>query len=317
MHSAMASGKEERPPNVVNVNGVSIIYETDGDPDGIPILLIMGLGMQLTSWPTTFVEGLVQQGFYVIRFDNRDSGLSSKMEHFGVPNPVSMVARWLLRLPIKSGYQLADMAFDALGLLDALGIQKAHIVGVSMGGMIAQTLASKRPERVLTLTSMMSTSGRHGLPGPRAVVWRALMTRPRHLKNPEQLLEHMVHTFRVIGSPAYPTPEPVVREMIAADLKRSSINSDGVLRQLASIAASRDRVELLKEIRSPTLVIHGAEDPLVPLACGRDTSQRIPGAILRVINGMGHDLATELNPTILELIGAHCQGREVPQSDGR
>lgn len=299
---------------IVNVNGVSITYQADGDPAATPVLLIMGLGMQLTAWPVEFVRGLVGQGYYVIRFDNRDSGLSSKMDHLGAPNLILAFAKLLLRLPLGAGYKLADMADDTLGLLDVLGIEKAHVIGVSMGGMIAQILAGKRPERVLTLTSVMSTSGRRGLPGPSVAARRVLMIRPKNPKDPEQLLAHMLHTFRVIGSPAYPTPEPVLREMIVASLKRSSDNGNGVVRQMVAIAASGDRVELLKKIRSPTLVIHGAEDPLVPLACGRDTAHWIPGAILRVIDGMGHDLATELNATILEMIGAHCQGREVPES---
>lgn len=303
--------------NVVNVNGVSLAYQTDGDPAGTPILLITGLGMQLTSWPVAIIAGLVKQGFYVIRFDNRDSGLSSKMEHFGVPNMVAAFTKSLLRLPIKSGYKLADMVDDTLGLLDALEMKKVHIVGVSMGGMIAQILAGGHSERVLSLTSVMSSSGRRGLPGASAEVNHVFATRPDKPKDPEELIAHMVKTLRVIGSPAYPAPEAEMRERVSFGLKRSGDNKDATARQMLAVIASGDRVALLKKICVPTLVIHGTEDPLVPVACGRDTADLISGAVLRVIDGMGHDFPAELNATLLELIGAHCHGRAVPQVEVR
>lgn len=290
----------------VNVDGLSLTYETHGDPDGTPLLLIMGLGLQLVSWPETFCRGLVEQGFYVIRFDNRDSGLSSKMDHFGKPNLALAAVKALLRLPLSSAYTLDDMASDAVGLLSALGIDRAHIVGVSMGGMIAQIIAARHSHRALSLTSIMSSSGRRSLPGPTMAARRVLLARPANPHDLDCVITHLMHTFRVIGSPGYPTPDDVLYERIAATVKRN-VCTAGTARQLLAIAASGDRVSLLKSIRVPSLVVHGTHDPLVPVACGRDTARLIPGAVLHEIDGMGHDLAPGLVPVLLRLIGEHCR----------
>lgn len=297
-------------------NGMTIAYQTQGDPAATPVLLIMGLGMQLTSWPQDFVDGLVEQGFYVIRFDNRDAGLSTKLDQHGTPNlPIAFI-KSLLRLPLNSPYTLNDMAYDALGVLDGLGIKKAHIIGASMGGMIAQIVAAKMPERVLTLTSIMSTSGRRGLPGPTAKARKALMTRPQNPRDLDCVIDHMVKTFQVIGSPAYPTPVKQLRERLAFSIKRST-STAGVARQMVAIGASGSRVKLLKTITAPTLVIHGAADPLVPLACGIDTAAHIPGAKLEVIEGMGHDLPPALIERLLALIDNHTHGKMSPDSTPR
>lgn len=292
-----------------NVNGISLTYEVHGDPKGAPVLLIMGLGMQLTSWPDDFCDGLVEQGFRVIRFDNRDSGLSSKMDHLGKPSLALAVVKSLLRLPLSSGYLLGDMVQDAVGLLDALGIERAHIVGASMGGMIAQIIAARHMHRALSLTSIMSSSGRRGLPGPTRAARRVLLSRPRNPRDMDSVIEHLMHTFRVIGSPGYPIPDDVLREKVAAGVRRS-VCPAGTLRQLLAIAASGDRVALLQSIRVPSLVIHGKHDPLVPVACGHDTARLIPGSVMREIDGMGHDLAPGVIPTLLQLIGEHC--RSIP-----
>ena len=293
---------------VLKVNGIDIAYETAGDPRNTPMLLIMGLGMQLIAWPDDLVEGLVDLGFYVVRLDNRDSGLSQKFEHAGSPNLALAFLKTLVRWPLKSAYTLEDMAGDAAGLLSALGIGKAHIVGASMGGMIAQVLAARYPDRVLSLTSIMSSSGKRGLPGPTAEARAVLFKRPANPKDFDSLVTHAANTFRVIGSPAYPTPDKQLRERMARAIRRS-VCPAGVARQMVAIAASGDRSELLRTIAAPTLVIHGAADPLVPLACGEDTARKVPGARLEVIEGMGHDLPPQLIERLLALIDAHAHGK--------
>ena len=297
-------------------NGISIAYETAGDPKGVPLLLIMGLGMQLISWPDDLVEGLVDLGFYVVRFDNRDSGLSEKFDHAGKPSLALAFVKSLLRLPLKSAYKLDDMADDALGVMRALGIARAHVVGASMGGMIAQIIAARHPDRVLSLTSIMSSSGRRGLPGPTRAARSVLLGRPSNAKNIDSLVTHMSNTFRVIGSPAYPTPEKQLRARMQRAIKRN-VSPAGVARQMVAIAASGDRSALLQTISVPTLVIHGAADPLVPLACGEDTARQIPGARLEVIEGMGHDLPSQLIERLLALIDAHAHGKMAPDSTAR
>jgi pimeloyl-ACP methyl ester carboxylesterase len=298
-------------PTTTN-DGLTLTYETQGDPSRPPILLIMGLGMQLTSWPEIFCQGLVDQGFYVIRFDNRDSGLSSKMSYLGKPNLILAYIRTILRLPVTAGYTLYDMAKDAIAVLDATGVKKAHIVGASMGGMIAQIVAGNYPDRVLSLTSIMSTSGRRGLPGPSSAARRAILSRPSNPHDLECVVRHLMRTFRVIGSPGYPMPDDVLRARITASIKRNA-NPAGIIRQLAAIAASGDRVTLLRELHTPTLVIHGTSDPLVPIACGRDTARLVPGAALREIEDMGHDFPPSLNDALIQMIGAHCKGQAVPE----
>jgi pimeloyl-ACP methyl ester carboxylesterase len=297
-------------------NGISIAYQTAGDPKAVPLLLIMGLGMQLTAWPQDFVDGLAELGFYVIRFDNRDSGLSTKFKQAGTPNLALAYLKSRLHLPLKSAYRLDDMAADALGVLNALGVAKAHVVGVSMGGMIAQLLSARHGERVLSLTSIMSSSGRRGLPGPTRQARAALMRPAPNPNDVGSLIEHMAHTFRVIGSPAYPTPERQLRQQVAAAIRRN-VCSAGAARQMVAIAASGERGALLKTIRAPTLVIHGAADPLVPLACGIDTARLVPGARLEVIEGMGHDLPPQLIERLIALIDAHAHGKMEPDSTPR
>jgi len=292
----------------VQSNGITIAYETSGDPHGIPVLLIMGLGMQLTSWPDEFVDGLVEQGCYVIRFDNRDSGLSSKFDQFKRPNLPLAYLKSLVGWPLSSPYKLADMADDARGLVDALGLQKVHVIGVSMGGMIGQIFAARHAERTLSLTSIMSSSGRRGLPGPTRAARNALMSRPADPSSHEQVVAHMMAVLRLIGSPAYPTPERQLRANIERAIARS-VNPAGVARQMVAIGASGDRTALLKKIRCPALVIHGAADPLVPLACGEATAHAIAGAELHVIEGMGHDMPPQLNERLLALIDGHLRGK--------
>jgi pimeloyl-ACP methyl ester carboxylesterase len=301
---------------ILKANGIEIAYETRGDAHGVPLLLIMGLGMQLTAWPEDFVDGLVEQGFYVIRFDNRDSGLSTKFDHAGTPNLVLALIKTMVRWPLKPAYTLADMAADAVGVLSVLGVDKAHVVGASMGGMIAQIMAATYPERVLSLTSIMSSSGRRGLPGPTREARAVLLSRPSDPSNPDSVLDHASNLFRVIGSPAYPTADKHLRTRAAQAMKRN-VSPGGVARQMVAIAASGDRSALLRTIAAPTLVIHGAADPLVPLACGEDTARQVPGARLEVIEGMGHDLPAQLIERLLALIDAHAHGKMAPDSTAR
>jgi len=296
----------------LSANGIRIAFDTAGDAKSTPVLLIHGLGMQLTNWPDEFVDGLVELGFYVIRFDNRDSGLSTKFDAAGKP---SLVWSWIklalaarLKLPFKPPYGLEDMANDALGVLSALGIARAHVVGVSMGGMIGQILAARHPQRVLSLTSIMSSSGRRGLPGPTASARHALLRAPADPKDVDSILDQAVAVQQAIGSPAYPTPEKQLRRRAARALRRSYCPA-GVTRQMLAIAGATDRSALLQSISVPTLVIHGARDPLVPLACGEDLASQVPGARLEVIEGMGHDLPAQLNERMLALIDAHARGK--------
>ncbi len=291
----------------VAANGITIEYESLGDPLAPPILLIAGLGLQLTAWPDAFCHGLLDRGFRVVRFDNRDSGLSSKIRVRRQPNPVAALAASWLRLPVRSPYTLDAMAADAVGLLDALDVPRAHVVGLSMGGMIAQIVAATYPQHVLTLTSIMSSSGSRKVSQPRPGAKRALLSKPRDPHDPESVVDHLVGIFGVIGSPGFPTDRAALREHIARNVRRGH-HPAGVTRQLVAIIATGDRRKLLPKITAPTLVIHGAEDPLVPVEAGRDTARHIAGAKLMVIEGMGHDLAPALVPILVEAIAAHCHG---------
>jgi proline iminopeptidase len=296
----------------VAANGITIEYESLGDPSAPSILLIMGLGMQLVAWPDAFCQGLVERGFHVIRFDNRDCGLSSKIRLHRQPNLLAALAAAWLRLPVRAPYTLEVMAADAVGLLDALGVQRAHVVGVSMGGMIAQVLAATFPARVLSLTSIMSSSGSRKVSRPRPDAKRALLSKPRDARDPESVVDHLVGVFGVIGSPGYPAKPEELREQLARNVRRSYYPA-GVARQLVAIIASGDRRGLLRKVTAPALVIHGAEDPLVPVEAGRDTARHIAGAKLMVIEGMGHDLPPALLPMLVEAIAAHCRDRDYPR----
>ena len=280
----------------LRANNIQIKVE-DSAPDAthLPVvLLIMGLGMQLIAWPPGMVRGLMNAGFRVIRFDNRDSGLSDHLHALGKPNLLWQGLKYKLGLPVKAPYSLSDMAQDAIGVLDALGIDKAHIVGVSMGGMVAQRAALLAPHRVLSLTSIMSSSGARGLPTADAAFTRQLLKRPvikgKGAEAGQQAaIDHSVKLFQAIGSPGFPTDEAFLRERVTQSTQRS-FNPNGLLRQMVAIAADSDRASQLKAISAPTLVLHGKADPLVPYACGEDTARRIPGARLVGIEGMGHDL---------------------------
>jgi pimeloyl-ACP methyl ester carboxylesterase len=290
----------------VSANGVRIEVDIQGPDSGEPLLMIMGLGMQLIAWPDGLVDELVAQGFRVIRFDNRDIGLSQPFDQLGVPNIPLAALLHTLHLPVKAPYQIADLARDAVGVLDALGIDRAHVCGASMGGMIAQHLGFAHAERVKSLTLMMTTSGHRGLPKERFKVRAALLSRPKRASTREQkfqnILDHFVDVYGVIGSPGYPPDPAVLRERIARGVKRS-YRPQAVARQLVAIAADDHRAERLPRITAPTLVLHGEADALIPVAAAHDLAKRIPGARLETLPGWGHDLPDPLWPRLAAAIG--------------
>jgi pimeloyl-ACP methyl ester carboxylesterase len=284
-------------------NGIGIEIDDQGLPSGEPLLLIMGLGMQLTGWPQELVQLLVSRGFRVLRIDNRDAGLSQGFDQLGVPNMAWAGMRYLLRLPVRSPYAISDMAQDTLGVLDALGIARAHVCGASMGGMIAQHLAAQHPERVKSLTLMMTTSGSRRLPQPSLHVRRALMSRPAG-RDTAAIVAHLQRLLAVIGSPAYP-PEPEPLRLRLEAMVRRAWRPAGTARQICAVVADGDRSPLLARIVAPTRVIHGAADPLVPAAAGHDLVARIAGSVADIVPGMGHDLPPQLLPHYAEGIAAN------------
>jgi pimeloyl-ACP methyl ester carboxylesterase len=276
------------------VGSVELVYETIGDPDDAPMLLIMGLGMQLIHWDRGLCELLAERGFHVIRFDNRDAGLSTKIR-----GPVPNVMQLMAGMPARVPYLLDDMAGDTLGLLDSLGIVRAHVVGVSMGGMIGQTMAIRRPERVLSLASMLSTTGDRRVGTPKLRVWSLMMRRAPHER--DAYIRYFTRVFRMIGSPAYRADEAHTRELAAATYDRCHY-PPGTARQLGAIMSSGSRTVALRQLEVPTVVIHGESDPLVPLRAGLATARAIPNARLLTIPGMGHDMPEPLWPKFVDAI---------------
>ncbi len=282
----------------------------DSAPDDLSrpvVLLIMGLGMQLIAWPQAMVQGLVDAGFRVVRFDNRDAGLSQHFDALGMPNLLWQGFKYKLGLHITPPYTLTEMAVDSLGVLNALKIDKAHVVGLSMGGMIAQRVALLAPARVLSLTSVMSSSGARGLPAASAEATKALLSRPAN-KGKQAAIDHSVKLFKVIGSHGSTSGF----EMLDADLRQRvteaierSFYPQGIARQMVSTVADDARAKALSGITAPTLVVHGKADPLVPFACGEDTARRIPGATLVGVEEMGHDLPPGVVARLLEVMIPH------------
>ena len=290
----------------IAANGVTLEYETYGNPAHPPLLLIMGLGAQLTLWPIELVDALVARGYRVIRYDNRDIGLSTKFTAAGVPDLPAVMMAMMSGKPPALPYTLTDMADDAAALLTALGIVRAHIVGASMGGMIAQLVAINHADRVASLTSIMSTTGNPTLPPAKPEAMAALMERPTTAELTD-VLALGLRISRAIGSPGYPAPEDRLRTRIERDFRRS-FHPTGAGRQMAAIMADGDRRERLKAVTAPTLVIHGEVDPLVPVEGGKDTAAAIPGATLLTIPGMGHDLPLELVDRIADAIAGVAKG---------
>ncbi|HYD50487.1 MAG TPA: alpha/beta fold hydrolase [Terriglobales bacterium] len=277
-------------PNL-RANGIDIEYETFGRDSDDPLLLIMGLGSQMILWPEELCEKLAAAGHYVIRYDNRDVGLSTKLDAAGAPDIMQMIMDAMMGKELTAPYTLDDMADDAVGLLQGLAIEAAHIVGASMGGMIAQTVAYRHPAAVKTLVSIMSTTGDRSVP-PAKPEALAILTEPMPLDR-QAVIERALRVWKVIGSPAYPFDEQMVREKAELAFERG-VCREGQMRQLAAILAHGSRREKLRSVSVPTLVIHGADDPLVPVEGGHDTAAHIPGAELLIIPGMGHDLPRQL-----------------------
>jgi pimeloyl-ACP methyl ester carboxylesterase len=289
----------------IKANGIELEYVIDGEPDARPLLAIMGLGAQLIRWPQAFVDRLAARGFRVIRFDNRDVGLSEKLEAAGQPDfPAIMAARAAGQTP-PVAYTLDDMAKDATGLLDVLGVAKAHIVGASMGGMIAQLVAADHPHKTLSLTSIFSTTGHPDLPPatPEAMA-RLTLTAPDPRTDLDAYVAHSIASSRVMGSPGYPATDEKLRAEAIATAERCYYPA-GFARQYAAIVASGNRRERVRKITAPTTVIHGTDDPLVPVTGGRDTAANIPGAVWVEFPGMGHDIPVELYDPIIDAIAAN------------
>jgi proline iminopeptidase len=296
---------------VVDTNGLKIDCEVQGEPGAPTILLIMGLGMPAALWPDPVVQTLTDAGFRVVTFDNRDAGGSTRLEGVRVPNVLRAIGRALLRRPVAAPYTLDDMAADTIGMLDALGVGQVHVVGASMGGMIGQVIAARHPSRVLSLTSIMSNSGNpeRRIAFGRWRALRALIRRPPRPDDYEAVVRHLTYLFGVIGSPAYRHEIGSMRPLFERVARRGLYRA-GTLRQLLAILATGDRRSLLQRITAPTLVLHGADDPLVPLAAGRDTAEHIPGARLEVVDGMGHDFPPALMAQLAARIAAHCRAAQ-------
>ncbi|MBK5913306.1 alpha/beta fold hydrolase [Rhodocyclus purpureus] len=288
----------------VSVKQSHFEVEDHGPRHAPAVLLIPGLGLQLTYWPDEFVQPLLDAGYRVIRFDNRDAGLSKAFDELRMPNFVWFMIRQQLGLPARPPYTLQDMADDARGILDALGIDAAHVVGISMGGMIAQRLAASAPQRVKSLTSMMSSSGAPRLPTASREVLKVMRRRPP--KEHGKLLDHLTELQLLLASPAAPIAPAEIRRQLEQAIERS-YRPVGFMRQVLAIASDLDRAELLARITAPTLVIHGRQDPMIPFACAEDTQRRIPGARLVGVEGMGHNLAPGICPQLADHVLKHLQ----------
>jgi len=286
----------------VTANGIHIEYDTFGDSSFPALLLVAGNGAQIYFWDAEFCESLAKKGFFVIRFDNRDAGLSTKFEEAGIPDFQAAINALMEGKPVESAYTLDDMADDAVGLLDALGIEKAHICGASMGGMIAQVISYRHPKRVLSLTSIMSTTGNPELPQAKPETIAAVLAPAPAERG--AYIEHNMKIWRKIWSPGFPFEEKRARTFIEKSYDRSYY-PQGAVRQNIALIANGDRRPSLLTIAVPTLVIHGTDDPLIPVEGGKDTARVIPGASLLIINGMGHDMPKGVWAEIAEAISNH------------
>lgn len=288
-------------------NGIRIEYDEIGDSTDPAMLLVMGFGAQLINWPDDFCEALAGHGFRVIRYDNRDVGLSERFEGMGEPNAADVAKAVADGAPVDIPYRLGDMAADGIGLLDALDVDRAHVVGASMGGMIVQLMAVEHGARLRSMTSIMSGTGNPALPQAKPEALEALLSRPADPNDRDSVIEHTLKVHRVIASPQYPTPDDLARHRAAATYDRAYYPA-GRTRQYAAILADGSRVERLSRVTVPSLVIHGSDDPLVRVESGKDTANAIPGAKLMVIEGMAHDLPPGLVKTLADAIATHAKG---------
>jgi pimeloyl-ACP methyl ester carboxylesterase len=290
---------------IARANGIDICYEIFGEPTAEPMLLIMGLGAQMVLWDDAFCEQLAARGFRVIRFDNRDIGQSGKMTGGKRLTPIELLKLRFLKIPVAAPYRIIDMACDTTGLMDVLGIKSAHLVGASMGGMIAQEIAISFPGRVRSLTSIMSTTGNPKIPPPTKEAAAMLMAPPPTTK--EEYFARFAQTWKVLRVGSFPEDEALDPSRAARVFSRG-LNPAGVGRQLRAILASGSRKERLRGVTTPTLVIHGTVDPLVRPEGGIDTAASIPGAKLLMIQGMGHAIPIPMWPQIIDAIDRHAHG---------
>lgn len=288
----------------IHANGIDIYYEESGPADAPVILLVMGLGTQMIAWPDELIQGLVGKGYRVIHYDNRDVGLSQRMDGAAAGSLVWAMIASRFGLPVKTAYTVSDMAKDGAALLDALGIDKAHIVGASMGGMIVQLMAANHPDKVLSMTSIMSSSGKPGLPGPRADIRKRMMTPRPANPTKEEAVKLGAEVLEAISF-ADPTRTPTAFVDMAARAFDRGYYPMGMKRQLLAIVADGSRVDRLKKITAPTLVVHGGADPLVPKEGSEDIARHIPGARLEIIDEMAHDLPPSQVGRMVELIAGH------------
>ena len=294
-----------QPPRTVRANGIDICYEIFGDANAEPMLLIMGLGAQMVLWDDAFCEQLAERGFRVIRFDNRDIGQSSKLTGGKKLTPFELLKLRLFKIPVAAPYKIYDMAVDTIALMDALGIRSAHLVGASMGGMIAQEIAITFPERVRSLTSIMSTTGNPKVPPPTREAAAMLMAPPP--KTREEYIARFQQTWKILRVGRFPEDEALDPARAARCFSRG-LNPAGVGRQLRAILASGSRKARLAQVKAPTLVIHGTVDPLVRPEGGKDTAASIPGARLMMVEGMGHAIPIPMWPQIIGAIAEHAHG---------
>ena len=299
------NSQAHQPPQTARANGIDICFEIFGDAAAEPMLLIMGLGCQMIHWDDDFCRQLAARGFRVIRFDNRDIGKSSKLTGGKRLTPLELLKLRFLKIPVAAPYKISDMAADSVGLLDALGIESAHLVGVSMGGMIAQEIAISFPQRVRSLTSIMSTTGDPKVPPPTREVATMLMLPPPASK--EEYLERFAQTWKLLRVGSFPQDEALDRDRAERAFERG-LNAPGVGRQLRAILASGSRKQRLASVKAPALVIHGTVDPLVHPEGGKATASAIPGAKLLMIEGMGHALPVPMWPQVIDAIAAHAHG---------
>jgi pimeloyl-ACP methyl ester carboxylesterase len=291
-----------QPPQIARTNGIDLCYEMFGDAQAEPMLLIMGLGAQMIHWDDDFCRQLAARGFRVIRFDNRDIGKSSHLAGGKRLGPVELLKLRFLKIPVAAPYKLCDMADDVVGLMDVLGIKSAHLVGASMGGMIAQEIAIRFPARVRSLTSIMSTTGNPKLPPPTREATAILMAPPATTK--DEYIARFAQTWKILRAGSFPQDEALDRSRAERTFARG-LNPAGVGRQLRAILASGSRKERLAAVKAPTLVIHGTVDPLVRPEGGKDTAASIPGAKLLMIEGMGHALPIPMWAEIIDAIDKH------------
>jgi pimeloyl-ACP methyl ester carboxylesterase len=294
-------------PNIF-ANGVQLEYETFGEPSSPALLLISGIGGQMIGWDEKLCKEWVKRGLYVIRFDNRDVGLSTKMEESGVPDLKAAMTAAVNGEKVKAPYTLADMADDAVGLLDALKIDKAHICGISMGGAIAQTIAFRQPSRVRSMTQVYATTGNPQLPQPKPEIMKILLTPPPEGR--EAYVDYQLKLYKTIAGPGFPFDEVWHRNLAGRSYDRA-FYALGKARQFMAILAQGNRKPFLSSITAPALVIHGADDPLVLVQGGMDSAEAIPGAELMIIPGMGHDMPHgSAWPIIVEAVSAHVRKAE-------